>query len=244
MKLKAREFDPRTIPSTMGCRTYSGWDINWRDDFERVVKEIADGKNVGVLRPMSSSHMKDGRGNIAPATIILPTIAMEAKKKAEKNNDLEHIVDYFMKELDKAILDCKNELLERFDWICSQDKAAAEFMYKNSTFYSYNSDFEKEGIRGALKHGTLAVGQLGLAECLQLLIGCDHTTKKGMELAKKIEQLFYDRCKEFKEEWHYAKISKEQVCSEMIKKIEEQEKRKLSDEEKKEIVAFCESKKI
>jgi len=43
--------------------------------------------------------------------------------------------------------------------------------------------------------------QLGLAETLQILIGCDHTDPRGMELAKKIEQLFKDRCAEFKEEY-------------------------------------------
>lgn len=43
--------------------------------------------------------------------------------------------------------------------------------------------------------------QLGLAETLQILIGCDHTEPKGMELAKKIEQLFKDRCAEFKKEY-------------------------------------------
>ena len=59
----------------------------------------------------------------------------------------------------------------------------------------------EEGIRSALKHGTLAIGQIALAETLQILIGCDHTTDKGMELAKRIEQLFKDRCAEFKEEY-------------------------------------------
>lgn len=43
--------------------------------------------------------------------------------------------------------------------------------------------------------------QLGLAECLQVLIGKDHTTPEGMELAKKIEQLFKDRCAFFKQEY-------------------------------------------
>ena len=171
--------DPRTYPSTMGCRTYSGWDINAPDE--------------------NSKHLKDGRGNIAPATIILPTLAMEAKKKAKDNP--EYIVDYFMDILKAAISDCKDELIERFNWICAQNPASAKFMYENNTFYSYGDDFEKEGIRGALKHGTLAVGQIGLAETLQILIGCDHTDPRGMELAKKIEQLFMDKCKEYKE--HY-----------------------------------------
>jgi ribonucleoside-triphosphate reductase len=60
----------------------------------------------------------------------------------------------------------------------------------------------EEGIRSALKHGTLAIGQLGLAETLQILIGCDHTEERGMKLAKRIEQLFKDRCYEFKHELH------------------------------------------
>ena len=59
----------------------------------------------------------------------------------------------------------------------------------------------EEGIRSALKHGTLALGQLGLAETLQILIGCDHTDPKGMELAKNIERLFKTRCAEFKEKY-------------------------------------------
>lgn len=173
--------DPRTYPSTMGCRTYSSWDINAPDE--------------------SHSHIKDGRGNIAPATVILPTLAMEAKKKALKDDKAEFVVDYFMDILDKAIGDCKDELLERFDWICSQSPASADFMYRNQTFFSYGKEFEEEGIRGVLKHGTLAIGQLGMAECLQILVGCDHTEAKGMELAKKIEQIFMEKCKAYKE--HY-----------------------------------------
>lgn len=43
--------------------------------------------------------------------------------------------------------------------------------------------------------------QLGLAETLQILIGKDHTTEEGMKLAKRIEQLFKDRCAQFKKEY-------------------------------------------
>ena len=173
--------DPRTYPSTMGCRTWNGVDIN------------APSKAL--------SHLKDGRGNIAPATIILPTLAMEAKKKSEKEQKSEYIVDYFMDILEKAIGDCKDELIERFNWICAQNPASAKFMYENNTFFSYGDDFKNEGIRGALKHGTLAIGQLGLAECLQILLGCDHCDPKGMEVAKRIESLFKTKCAEYKEQY-------------------------------------------
>lgn len=43
--------------------------------------------------------------------------------------------------------------------------------------------------------------QIGLAETLQILIGKDHATKEGMELAKKIESLFKQRCAEYKEKY-------------------------------------------
>ena len=222
------------------CRTYSGWDINWKEDWNEAVKNIANGNfDYNVKCSMSSSHMKDGRGNIAPATIILPTLAMEAKKKAKDNP--EYIVDYFMDILKDAISDCKDSLIERFNWICAQNPASARFMYENNTFYSYGDEFEKEGIRGALKHGTLAIGQIGLAETLQILIGCDHTEEKGMELAKKIEQLFKDKCKEYKEEWRKPILTFDSIKKRMIKKAEEEKGEELSQKEIKEIEEYIRS---
>ena len=150
---------------------------------------------------------KDGRGNICPVTIILPTIAMEALNEwngiDEQRYDIEitkdmTLVDYFMKFLDIKISEAKDMLIERFDWICSQSPDSAKFMYENGTMEGY---IPEEGIFSALKHGTLAVGQIGLAETLQILVGCDHTVDKGMGVAKKIEQLFYNRCKEYKNEY-------------------------------------------
>ena len=132
-------------------------------------------------------QLKDGRGNICPVTIIMPTLAMEAGKDVEK----------FMKILDEAIFEARIQLIDRFEWIAAQDPRSAKFMYENNLMAGY---VPEEGIRSALKHGTLAIGQIGLAETLQLLIGKDHTTKEGMELAKRIEQLFKDRCAQFKKE--------------------------------------------
>ena len=157
--------DPKTYFSTMGCRTANGADIN--------------------AEPGVNPQTKDGRGNIAPVTIILPTLAMQAGD-----------VDTFMKILDEKIHEAKDMLIERFDYICSQSPASAKFMYENGTMIGYHPE---EGIRSALKHGTLVIGQLGLAEALQILIGKDHTTPEGMEVAKRIEQLFKDRCAEFKQ---------------------------------------------
>lgn len=169
------------------CRTANGWDIN-----------AEDGQNP---------QLKDGRGNICPNTIILPTIAMRAIKEwngeVEQKYDIDIVedmtlIDYFLKYLEIKIEESKDQLIERFDWICSQNPKSASFMYENNVMYGYK---EEEGIISALKHGTLAIGQLGLAEALQLLIGCDHTDSYGMSVAKTIEQLFKDKCAEYKEKY-------------------------------------------
>ena len=192
------------------CRTANGWDIN------------------------GLGQRKDGRGNICPVTIILPTLAMIAKnqtnnllayKMLEDDNEtkLIEIERRFMKLLDTKIHEAKDMLIERFEYICSQSPASAKFMYENGLMAGY---VPEEGIRSALKHGTLALGQLGLAETLQILIGCDHTEEKGMELAKRIEQLFKDRCAEFKEEYklnfgvYYSPA--ENLCYTAMKKFKEQ----------------------
>ena len=189
--------DPRTYFSTMGCRTANGWDIN------------------------GFGQLKDGRGNICPVTIILPTLAMEAKERFISEYD-DTIFDAFMKLLDKKIHEAKDMLIERFEWIASQKPSSAKFMYENHVMAGY---IPEEGIRSALKHGTLAVGQLGLAEALQILVGCDHTTPEGMEYAKRIEALFKKRCAEFKEEYklnfgvYYTPA--ENLCYTALKKFRE-----------------------
>lgn len=116
---------------------------------------------------------------------------MDAKGELGAKN-----VDSFMSKLDKKIFECRDELIERFTHIASQPPTSAVFMYQNQTMYGYHVD---EGIISALKHGTLAIGQLGLAETLQILIGKDQTSPEGMEIAKRIESLFKKRCAEFKE---------------------------------------------
>ena len=164
--------DPKTYFSTMGCRTANGWDIN------------------------GLGQQKDGGGNICPVTIILPTLAMEALTYAKDDSE-EAAVEMFMTILDRKINEARDQLIERYEYICSQPISSAKFMYENGLM----AGFDGKTTRSALCHGTLAIGQLGLAETLQILIGCNHTTEKGMKLAKKIESLFRDKCKQFKEEY-------------------------------------------
>ena len=202
-KLKVNEkVSPIEYFSTMGCRTANGFDINFEDSYRNNIHEaIYNGRTKDNV---VSGAQKDGRGNICPVTIILPTIAMEVKQQLNALGDVDdHLTKEdrcfheFMIELDKAIFDAKDALIERFNYIASQSPASAKFMYENNTMSGY---VPSEGIVSALKHGTLALGQIGLAEALEILIGTDQTTELGMEHAKMIESLFNMRCAQFKEE--------------------------------------------
>lgn len=115
------------------CRTANGYDINHE--------------------PGVNPQTKDGRGNIAPVTILLPFLAMDAKGRAEANGT--DIVEEFMSILDQKLFEARDMLIERFNWIAGQSPDSAKFMYENGTMMGYHPE---EGIRSALKHGTLAVG--------------------------------------------------------------------------------------
>ena len=52
-----------------------------------------------------------------------------------------------------------------------------------------------------MKHGTIVIGQVGLAEALQILIGCDQCEERGMKVAKEIEQMYNDLTTEFKKKY-------------------------------------------
>ena len=118
------------------------------------------------------------------------------------NKALDKLVDKpslearFFKLLSKKFKEAVQMLVERFDYQCSQSPKSAKFMYENNTMYGYKPE---EGIRSALKHGTIVVGHIGIAETLNLLIGKDQTTEEGLALAKKIEKFLNEKCAEAKQ---------------------------------------------
>lgn len=198
--------------STMGCRTVNGSDINFEPLYRRNIRSVI---NTGkpICRTLKSSIQKDGRGNICPTTIILPTIAMEADRDVNK----------FFKLLNKKLEEAKDSLIDRFNWICSQPWESAKFMYENHVMAGY---IPEEGIRSALQHGTVVIGLLGMAETLELLVGCNQTKPEGMELAKRICQLYKDRCAEYKKKYslnfgvYYTPA--ENLCYTSMKKFQAQ----------------------
>ena len=138
--------DPDTYFATMGCRTMLGYDRH-TDSFNRV-----------------------GRGNLCPNTMILPKLGIEyGICRGERT---EPDLDGFWSAFEDLLMLCEQGLLERFDIMVNQPPEAGPFMYQNGTMKDAQnckvSNYE------ALKHGTLAMGYIGIAEMCQALFGKNH----------------------------------------------------------------------
>ena len=138
--------NPDTYFATMGCRTLIGYDRH----------------GLGYTRV--------GRGNNVPNTIILPKLGIEYGICLGKREHPD--LDGFWKALDETMKKCEKTLLERFEIMKSQSPKAAPFMYKNGTIQDGKNC--KETVYNALKHNTLAMGYIGVAEMCQALFGKNH----------------------------------------------------------------------
>ena len=141
--------DPNNIDTyfaTMGCRTMLGYDRH------------------------TNSYNRVGRGNLCPNTMILPKLGIEYGicLGERKEPDLKGFWDAF----EDLLMLCEQGLLERFDIMVNQSPEAGPFMYQNGTMKDAQncrvSNYE------ALKHGTLAMGYIGIAEMCQALFGKNH----------------------------------------------------------------------
>ena len=143
---------PDTYFATMGCRTMLGYDRH-TDSYNRV-----------------------GRGNLCPNTMILPKLGIEYGICLGKRKEPD--LKGFWSAFEDLLMLCEQGLLERFDIMVNQAPEAGPFMYQNGTMKDAQncrvSNYE------ALKHGTLAMGYIGIAEMCQALFGKNHAEDKGV----------------------------------------------------------------
>ena len=163
--------NPDTFFATMGCRTMLGMDIHDKENpYNRV-----------------------GRGNLVPNTMILPKLGIEygiCLGKREKA-DLEGFWNAF----EDLLKLCEQGLLERYDIMVNQCAAAAPFMYQNGTMKDAQTC--RESVYNALRHGTLAMGYLGIAETMTALFGKNHAEDAEVhQFALKIVQRINEYAKE------------------------------------------------
>lgn len=105
-----------------------------------------------------------GRGNLSFTTVNLPRIALRSHKN----------INIFFEELDSKINLVIDQLLERFKLQASKKVRNYPFLMGQGVWMdSENLDLDDE-VGEVLKHGTLTLGFIGLAECLKALIGKHH----------------------------------------------------------------------
>jgi len=194
---KWNEKDPRRWYyecATMGCRTR--------------VFENRHGEKTSI-----------GRGNLSFTTINLPKIAIESALKAQdkigKKFDLgigseENMTDLykkavkriFMNELEKYTSIAAKQLYERYEFqstaIAKQFPLLMEGMWLDSETLKPN-----DTVKEVLRHGTLSIGFIGLAECLVALIGKHHgEDEEAQKLGIEIVSEMWDLTKEFSEKYN------------------------------------------
>ncbi len=111
-----------------------------------------------------SREICNGRGNLSFTTINLPRLAIKAKGD----------VNVFFESLDHMLDICVDQLLERFEIQCRKKVRNFPFLMGQGVWLdSEKLDWDDE-VREVLKHGTLSVGFIGLAETLKSLLGVHH----------------------------------------------------------------------
>lgn len=157
--------NPDTFFSTMGCRTLVSYDRN----------------GLGYIR--------QGRGNNVPNTIILPKLGIEYGICLGKRSKPD--IKGFWKAFEKTLKLCEKGLLERFSIMAKQSPKAAPFMYQNNTIQDARKC--KKDVYESLKHNTLAIGYIGIAEMCQALFGKNHTQDKDVyAFALSVVKRIYD----------------------------------------------------
>ena len=105
-----------------------------------------------------------GRGNLSFTSINLPRIAILANKN----------IDWFFSELDRKIDLVVEQLLERFEIQAKKKVHNYPFLMGEGVWIDSEKLNYDDEVREVLKHGTLSVGFLGLAEALKALLGVHH----------------------------------------------------------------------
>lgn len=124
-----------------------------------------------------SREIVTGRGNLSFTTINLPRLGIEAHKD----------IDKFYRDLDAMMELVFEQLLQRFKIQCSKRVKNFPFLMGQGVWIDSEKLDESDSIAEILKHGTLSVGFIGLAECLKALIGVHHgeseeAQKLGLEI--------------------------------------------------------------
>lgn len=159
------------------------------------------GCRTRVLANVCGPSITPGRGNLSFTSINLPRlgikhgIALGERDKAD--------MKAFYKELDETMDLVKGQLLQRFECQCSKSRANFKFLLGSGVWLNSEKLENNSKLRTVLKHGTLSIGFIGLAETLKALIGEHHgESEKAQKLGLEIIGHMRKKCDEYTEEYN------------------------------------------
>ena len=171
--------DFKTEVGYMGCRT-------------RVLGNVVD----------PDKQVTPGRGNLSFTSMNLPRLGIKhgivgvnALDKADMKG--------FYEELDELMDLVKDQLLERFDVQCNKRVYNFPFLMGQGVWMDSDKLKPTDKVKKVLKHGTLSIGFIGLAECLKALIGKHHgESKEAQKLGEEIVSHMRKKCDEYSEKYN------------------------------------------
>lgn len=173
-----QEGNYKTEVGYMGCRT-------------RLMSDVTDLNN----------QTTGGRGNLSFTSINLPRIAIRngiCLKEREKAD-----MDNFYKELADMMDLVRDQLLERFEVQCSKHSYNFPFLLEQGVWADGDKLKPNDRLRKLLKHGSLTVGFIGLAESLKALIGKHHAeSEEAQKLGLEIIGFMRKRCDEYSKQYN------------------------------------------
>ena len=159
------------------------------------------GCRTRVLANVCGPSVTPGRGNLSFTSINLPRLGIKhgiclgERKKAD--------MEGFYKELDETMELVKGQLLQRFECQCSKSKANFKFLLGSHVWLNSENLGPTTKLRTVLKHGTLSIGFIGLAETLKALVGEHHgESDKAQKLGIEIIKHMREKCDEFTKEYN------------------------------------------
>ena len=157
------------------------------------------GCRTRVLSDVNGKPRTPGRGNLSFTTINLPRLGIKhgivgGNKKAD--------FDGFFEELEEKLELVKDQLLERFEIQCSKHVYNFPFLLGQGVWMDSEKLKPQDRLRKVLKHGTLTIGFIGLAECLKALIGKHHgESQEAQKLGLKIIKFMREKTNEFTQKY-------------------------------------------
>lgn len=194
-KVTAKRFFPNFVNLDAPFNQSDKWKA---DDPERYMHEVATmGCRTRVFEDRFGDSQSVGRGNLSFSTVNLPGLALSVMNFADENERLKA----FFEKLAYAIDITGKQLYERYEFQCAALSKQFPLLMSGMWVGSENLKPDDE-VREVLKHGTLGVGFIGLAECLIALCGHHHgESAEAQELGLKIITFMRDKTKELSDKY-------------------------------------------